>query len=400
MFCGGLPLISNAGLNQREFMEVQSLFAAKIGFPRINQRMNRELTWIHKKSAGESTSPSLELEEETHPKLRTATMTQVSVDLIFINELVEHFRENELIDLGEEGKAYSTRHRCNSVLNKWILPRWKATGINDVRTIDVERWLRSLTLARGTKAKIRKTFNLLFNHAIRWQFAVRNPISGPVRGSGVRQSEKRERIPEILTPEEFRRLEAALRPREGVLVCLALSSGLRRGELAALRWQDIDFERLTITVQRSLVDQVVGRTKTEASQRPLPMDPRIAALLVRWRSVSRYAQPEDYVFATDSNRAGRKRGRQPVWLAKVMQYHIQPVAVALGITKKIGWHTLRHSLATSLHGNGEDIKIVQELLRHSSCKITLDIYAQAVTTDKRRAQSKVVQHFMPELPSA
>jgi integrase len=313
-----------------------------------------------------------------------------------IGELVAHFREHELIDLGDEGRAYSTRSRCSSVLNKWVLPRWQTYNINEVRTIDVELWLRGLCLARGTKAKIRKTLGLLFNHAIRWEFTTRNPISGPVRGSGVRQGEKRERIPEVLTAEEFRRLETVLRPRERVLVCLALSLGLRRGELAALRWQDIDFERFTITVQRSLVDQVVGRTKTEASQRPLPMDPRIATLLLRWRSLSKYIQPEHYVFASDSNRAGGSRGKQPVWLGKVMQYHVQPAARAVGITKAIGWHTLRHSFATSLHRNGEAIKVVQELLRHSSCRITLDIYAQAVSEDKRRAQSRVVEDFMAE----
>jgi integrase len=339
-------------------------------------------------------------EEKYFRDQRMATVTQVSADPVFIGELVEHFREHELSDLGEEGKAYSTRHRCNSVLNKWILPRWHHMRINDVRTIDVENWLRSLKLARGTKAKIRKTLNLLFNHGIRWDFAVRNPIAGPVRGSGVRQSEKRERIPEVLTAEEFRKLEAALQARERVLVCLALSLGLRRGELAALRWRDIDFEQLTITVQRSLVDQVVGRTKTEVSQRPLPMDPRIATLLLRWRSASKYVHSEDYVFATDSNRAGGKRGKQPVWLAKVMQYHIQPTARALGIKKTIGWHTLRHSLATSLLRNGEEIDVAQELLRHSSCRITLDIYAQAVSADKRRAQSRVIKEFMPELSTA
>ena len=258
----------------------------------------------------------------------------------------------------------------------------------------------AVPLARGTKAKIRKTFNLLFNHAIRWEFTTRNPISGPVRGSGVRQSEKRERIPEVLTSEEFRRLEAALPPRERLLVCLALSLGLRRGELAALRWKDIDLEQLTITVRRSLVDQVVGPTKTEASRRPLPMDSRIAELLLGWRMMSRYVQSEDYIFAADSNRAGRKRGKQPIWLGKVMQYHIQPTARALGIMKPIGWHTLRHSLASSLLQNGEDIKVTQELLRHSSCRITLDIYAQAVSIDKRRAQSRVVKEFIPELSSA
>src|SRR5579864_4076248 len=106
---------------------------------------------------------------------------------VLIRELVEHFREHELIDLGDDGKAYSTRTRCNSVLNKWVLPRWQGAKLNEVRTVEVETWLRGLALARGTKAKIRKTLGLLFNHALRWEFAIRNPISGPVRGSGVRQ---------------------------------------------------------------------------------------------------------------------------------------------------------------------------------------------------------------------
>ena len=317
-----------------------------------------------------------------------------------IGELVAHFRDHELRDLGEEGKAYSTRNRCNSVLNKWVLPYWQARKINEVRTVEIEIWLHALDLARGTKAKIRKTLGLLFNHAIRWQFANQNPISGPVRGSGVRQSEKRERIPEVLTPEEFRKLEAALGLRERVLLCLALSLGLRRGELAGLRWYDIDFEQLTITVERSLVDQIVGRTKTEASQRPLPLDPRIARLLFQWRAVAKYVDPQDYIFATNSNRAGPKRGKQPVSLAKIMQCYIQPTARRVGITKKIGWHTLRHCFATSLHRNGEGIKVMQELLRHSSTRITLDIYAQAVSADKRKAQSRVVADFMPEIRSA
>src|ERR1035441_603898 len=165
---------------------------------------------------------------------------------ILMGELVARFREHELIDLGDEGKAYSTRSRCNSVLNKWVLPRWQCARINEVRTVEVETWLRGLPLARGTKAKIRKTLGLLFNHAIRWEFTTRNPISGPVRGSGVRQSEKRERLPEVLSSEEFRKLKAALPVRERVLICLALSMGLRRGELAGLRWEVVDFEQLTL----------------------------------------------------------------------------------------------------------------------------------------------------------
>jgi site-specific recombinase XerD len=51
-----------------------------------------------------------------------------------------------------------------------------------------------------------------------------------------------------------------------------------------------------------------------------------------------------------------------------MQYHIQPAAQRIGITKRIGWHTFRRTYTTLLHANGEDVKVVQELLRHGSAK--------------------------------
>jgi integrase len=73
-----------------------------------------------------------------------------------------------------------------------------------------------------------------------------------------------------------------------------------------------------------------------------------------------------------------------------MQYHIQPAAQRIGITKRIGWHTFRRTYTTLLHANGEDVKVVQELLRHSSARITMDVYAQAMTGAKRQAQGKVV----------
>jgi len=69
---------------------------------------------------------------------------------ITMKELVAHFCEHELVDRGEEGKAYSTRDRCKSVLDAWILPRWERTSITEIRTVAVEQWLRSIPRARGT----------------------------------------------------------------------------------------------------------------------------------------------------------------------------------------------------------------------------------------------------------
>ncbi len=348
----------------------------------MRKRVVGTLEQYHSKNAAENAARvfRMDLLDQGAAALTTITML----------DLVAHYREHELVDRGEEGKAYSTRDRCESVLDTWVLPGWERTPITDIRTVAVEQWLRSILRAKGTKAKIRNTMSGLFNHAIRWGFVKHNPITGPVRGSGVRQSAKRERIPVVLEAAEFQRLLGKLGLRERVMVWVSMTTGLRRGELAGLKWCDVSFEKLTINLVRSVVDQKIGNVKTEASKKPIPIDPYVAEDLLAWYRATKYAKSEDYVFATDAKRAGKKRGKQPLWLAKVMQYHIQPAARKAGIDKNLAWHTFRHTYTTLLHANGEDVKVVQELLRHGSAKVTMDVYAQAVTQAKRAAQQKVV----------
>jgi integrase len=89
-------------------------------------------------------------------------------------------------------------------------------------------------------------------------------------------------------------------------------------------------------------------------------------------------------------------GQQPYWPDNLMKRYIKPVArQANGIYKNIGWHTFRHTFGTLLKANGEDVKTVQELLRHANSRITLDVYTQAVNSHKRAAQSKVVRMMVP-----
>jgi integrase len=128
------------------------------------------------------------------------------------------------------------------------------------------------------------------------------------------------------------------------MVFLDMPSGLRRGELAGLKWEDFDFKNLHVSVTRSLVDQHVGPVKTEASRKLMPIDEYVAHDLLEWYDLTPYKKPSDYVWAADANRAGPKRGKQPVWLSAVMRDYIQPAARKLGINKKISWHTFRHVL--------------------------------------------------------
>ena len=315
-------------------------------------------------------------------RLNINTDGPTELTAITMTQAVEHYKLHELADSGPDCKAYSTRNRKTQVLNWWVLPHWGKLELRAIKTVAVEQWLRTLVtskfgkakpLAGGTREKIRDAMSSVFHHAIRWEFTDRNPITGPVKGSGVRVSAKRERTPEVLEIQEMQPLIAAWNSRKSYGV-LKMPSGLRRGELAGLKWEDFDFKNLHVSMTRSLVDQHVGPLKTEASRRLMPIDEYVAHDLLAWYEVTPYKEPSDYVWTTDANRAGAKRGKQPVWLSTVMRDYIQPTARKLGINKKMSWHTFRHTFSTLLKGNGEDVKVVQELLRHSTAKMTLDTY--------------------------
>jgi integrase len=83
-----------------------------------------------------------------------------------------------------------------------------------------------------------------------------------------------------------------------------------------------------------------------------------------------------------------------------LRNHIRPAVIRAGITKVVGFHTFRHTLATLLKANGEEVKTVQEILRHANSRITMDIYAQAMTPVKRQAQQKVLEMIMPAKATA
>lgn len=87
---------------------------------------------------------------------------------------------------------------------------------------------------------------------------------------------------------------------------------------------------LLINVVRSVVDQRTGKCKTEASAKPVPIDEYTAEDLLAWYRLSKYKASEDWVFASDDPRLSAMRGKQPLWLSKIMQYHIQPLVKRLG----------------------------------------------------------------------
>ena len=136
-------------------------------------------------------------------------------------------------------------------------------------------------------------------------------------------------------------------------------------------------------IRRGVVHGREGDAKTEASEKPIPLDPDLAAEILKYKNGTTYVQPTDYVFAGDSGK--------PRWQETILADHIKPAASAAGIQGKVGWHTLRHSYSTLLRSLGADVKVQQELLRHADIATTMNIYTQAVSEQKREAASKVAR---------
>jgi integrase len=174
-----------------------------------------------------------------------ATRARSEPPTITVAQLCSHFDQRELC-LGNTWRSYSTKHIYKVYLRRWIVPQWGEHLLSDIRTIEIESWLRGLAIARSTCAKIRNIMSVLFN-ACRYEFFYRNPIRL------VRQSAKRKSASIVLTPREIRLLLEGLKMRERTLVFIAASTGIRQSELFALKWGDVDLSAGTMNVTRSIV---------------------------------------------------------------------------------------------------------------------------------------------------
>ena len=322
---------------------------------------------------------------DSAPKLVTGLLAELnSNDLprgplpMTVAEVCDHFDQRELTK-DNTWRSYSTEKTYKAYLKRWIIPQWGALDLSRVRTIEVESWLRRLPLAKSSCAKIRGLLSVLFNHACRYELFDRNPIRL------VRQGAKRRTTPSVLTPAEIKALLSGLGLSERTLVLLAASTGLRQGELFVVKWCDIDFAQQTINVIRSIVYGVVGPCKTESSQKPVPVHATVLKTLAEWRQAAMYNKSDDWVFA-----GKRYRGRKPIWGQAILRKYVRPAAQRVGIQKRFGWHIFRHTYSTLLRSVGTEFKVMQELLRHSSFRSTLDVYTQAISPAKHAAQAAVL----------
>ena len=143
--------------------------------------------------------------------------------LMTFEDLVDHYQQTELL---ADNKTEKTRTTYLVYLRKRILPTWSDKYLHNVKAVAVEQWLQNLgELSNGSKCKIRNIMSAIFSHAIRYEFADRNPITA------VRQSGKRRKVPVLLDVPELHHLFDELQLRERAMIICDALTGMRRSEL-------------------------------------------------------------------------------------------------------------------------------------------------------------------------
>ena len=325
---------------------------------------------------------------------------QLSLKHMTFGELVNHYLNHEL-----PNKSKSTCKTNKLYIKNWINPAWHGCTANEMKTMELESWLHSIERPDGTKLKIKGIMSAIFSHGVRWQFVDRNPICGQGgtpghRGAstGVRQSNSISIKRVILSPPVVRKVLEELPLRETALVIVDAVTALRASELIALKWKNVDWKSGTLTSEFAWVEGELKGTKSRDNA--LPLAKSVMEVLRLWRGHTPYRGEEDWIFASPFF-----HGRTPFTYQILFRKHIRPVIERIAGIKSskqapIGWHTFRRSLAALLISNGENVKVTQSQLRHTTPKITLESYAQVVSDDQKKAHQKVVQMVVPKQLSA
>jgi integrase len=264
----------------------------------------------------------------------------------------------------------STRENYLGNLNNYILPVFGKIPINEIKRKDLKHFfdrLLSKGVAVNTVSLIRSPISGVLSHALDSELIEHNPIIG------LKLGKKTTLEFEPLSKEDvILLLESAQQYEGGVYypsVLLALRTGMRIGEIRALKWKDLDFENRLIEVKRSCRKERITTPKNGKSRR-VDMTPHLAETL--------------QVLQTAQKRKALEKGRPfSEWvfannLGTIMRYKAFRKAL-LGCLKKAGLrkvriHDLRHTYATIRLLSGHNIGDVSYQLGHSSIKITYDTY--------------------------
>lgn len=285
----------------------------------------------------------------------------------------------------QAGLAPTTRERYEGILSRHIRPHWGSVALSSVTHADVQRWVSGLDLAPASVRKTHRVLSLVLAWAVKDERIARNPAE-KISLPRVHAVEKR-----YLTHAQVDALAVACGPSYGLVVRFLAYTGLRWGEMAALRVRRLDLLRRRVIVAESVTPvrgvMTWGPTKGH-ERREVPL-PRFLVREIELHIDGR--GPDDLLFTGERGAVMRS--------GTFRRAALTPAAEKLGLcspkldddgrpvlvkgkdgvlvpvyTDHLHPHELRHTAASLAIASGADVKVVQQMLGHKSATMTLDQY--------------------------
>jgi len=268
----------------------------------------------------------------------------------------------------------STRLFYDHNLNTHILPVFGDVALRLLTRDGIQQWLHGKYrggLSWNSVRHLRTVFGTLLNGAEMDELIRQNVV----KKTRLPRRTLREESPTVSLEETRSLLEALPEPSRSIAGMLVLT-GLRVGELLALRWMDVDLAGKALRVRQTVYNGVFDTPKTKRSNRVVPLSPMVLDILGRQR------QGSGKVLIFSSGAGG------PLCRRNLLNRQLRPTAERLG-QRGITWHWLRHATASLLDASGASLGTVQTLLGHSSPEVTREHYLHAVSSESRNALDRM-----------
>lgn len=294
----------------------------------------------------------------------------------------------EWLETKKRSIEFTTYDGYQMAINNHINPHLGQVGLNKLNKATVQKFANQLCNETGVRT-VRYTmmiFKQAMTKAVEWELIARSPAEG----IELPKEQHAEKV--VWTSEELQRFLAVNRDnRLYNLYVLAITTGMRRGEMLALNWSDINFDTGVITINKSITaDRIIKDTKSKSSHRKVCAPDFVIALLKE----QRIKQKQWYLAA------GIRPDNDAVFTTSKGTY-FRPDTI-LGEFKKackaadvpvVTLHSLRHLHVSILLQVGTDPKAIQHRVGHAKLSTTLDIYAHLIDDSEQETAHKIEEHL-------
>ena len=262
----------------------------------------------------------------------------------------------------------STRRDYERNLRLYLSPHFDGVTIRTITPQMIEAW-RNKLIEQGvglrTVNKCHTLLSAMLRYALRYRWISYNPAAEVRKLRAAEDATDRPEETNVLTQSEVRKFLAASDERWRPLLLMAISTGMRQGELLGLKWGDIDWLAKQVHVRRQFTSGRFAELKTKYSRRRVGLSDELLSDLKRWK-LRCPKSDHDLVFP---NGAGNPENH-----GNVLRRGFYPALRRAGL-RHIRFHDLRHTFASALIMRNANVKTVQRLLGHASAMMTLDTYS-------------------------